>query len=104
PRLQEPRYRPAGTVRGPRPRSDQSEQGALMRALKTFFDSRDGAANRVQDRNASAWLLPSNQERMGHALRADMQRYEPRDLVDVAIVGCGAGGATMAQRLARAGW
>ncbi|HLR57075.1 MAG TPA: GMC family oxidoreductase [Beutenbergiaceae bacterium] len=75
-----------------------------MRALKTFFDSRDGAPNRVQDRNASAWLLPSSQERAGHALRADMNRYDPGEMVDVAIVGCGAGGATAAQRLARAGW
>ena len=32
-----------------------------------------------------------------------MRRYDERDEVDVAIVGCGAGGATLLQRLARAG-
>src|SRR5699024_7365962 len=104
PRLQESGERPARTLRGARPPPAQPRRGVLGRALKTFFDSRDGAPNRVQDRNASAWLLPSSQERAGHALRADMNRYDPGEMVDVAIVGCGAGGATAAQRLARAGW
>src|SRR5699024_5866675 len=104
PRLCESGDRPARTLRGARPPPAQPHRGVLVRALKTFFDSRDGAPNRVQDRNASAWLLPSSQERAGHALRADMNRYDPGEMVDVAIVGCGAGGATAAQRLARAGW
>jgi choline dehydrogenase-like flavoprotein len=33
-----------------------------------------------------------------------MRRYRDDDEVDMVIVGCGAGGATLAQRLARAGW
>ncbi|WP_232022091.1 GMC family oxidoreductase [Mycobacterium basiliense] len=33
-----------------------------------------------------------------------MRRYRPQDEVDVVIVGAGAGGATLGQRLARAGW
>ncbi|WP_253947012.1 MULTISPECIES: GMC family oxidoreductase [Mycolicibacterium] len=33
-----------------------------------------------------------------------MRRYEPDEEVDVVIVGAGAGGATLGQRLARAGW
>jgi choline dehydrogenase-like flavoprotein len=33
-----------------------------------------------------------------------MRRFEDQDEVDIAIVGCGAGGATLLQRLARAGW
>ncbi len=63
---------------------------------------RDMAA--VRARNASAWLLPNNGERTNHRLRADMRRYHPDDPVDVVIVGAGAGGATLGQRLARAGW
>ncbi|KMO73254.1 glucose-methanol-choline oxidoreductase [Mycolicibacterium chubuense] len=62
----------------------------------------DGSA--VRDRNASAWLLPHNGVRTDHRLRADMRRYQPDDEVDVVIVGAGAGGATLGQRLARAGW
>jgi choline dehydrogenase-like flavoprotein len=33
-----------------------------------------------------------------------MRRYRDEDEVDIAIVGCGAGGGVLAQRLARAGW
>ena len=33
-----------------------------------------------------------------------MRRFEDGDELDAVIVGCGAGGATMLQRLARAGW
>lgn len=33
-----------------------------------------------------------------------MHRYRDEDEVDLLIVGCGAGGATLAQRLARKGW
>jgi len=58
----------------------------------------------VRARNASAWLLPNNGARTNHRLRADMRRYRPNDPVDMVIVGAGAGGATLGQRLARAGW
>ena len=33
-----------------------------------------------------------------------MRRYSDEDLLDVVIVGCGAGGAALLQRVARAGW
>jgi choline dehydrogenase-like flavoprotein len=58
----------------------------------------------VRDRNASAWLLPNDGTRTNHGLRRDMRRYRDDEEVDVAIVGCGAGGGVLAQRLARAGW
>jgi choline dehydrogenase-like flavoprotein len=63
-----------------------------------------GAADSVRKRNESAWLLPKGQDRANHRLRADMARYDETDEVDAVVVGAGAGGATMAQRLARAGW
>jgi choline dehydrogenase-like flavoprotein len=58
----------------------------------------------VRDRNASAWLLPNNGSRTNHQLRRDMRRFDDTEEVDIVIVGCGAGGSVMAQRLARAGW
>ena len=58
----------------------------------------------VRARNASAWLLPNDGTRTPHKLRADMRRFEDNDEVDLAIVGCGAGGGTLLQRMARAGW
>ncbi len=76
----------------------------LGSAGRAFFDAHDGAADKVRERNESAWLLPVGQERTNHRLRRDMRRYDPSDVVDAVIVGCGAGGATTAQRLARAGW
>ena len=58
----------------------------------------------VRDRNESAWLLPNDGTRTNHRLRRDMRRHADADEVDIAIVGCGAGGGVLAQRLARAGW
>ncbi|UBV13732.1 GMC family oxidoreductase [Mycolicibacterium fortuitum] len=58
----------------------------------------------VRRRNSSAWLIPNDGSRTNHRLRADMRRYHADDDVDVVIVGAGAGGATLGQRLARAGW
>lgn len=58
----------------------------------------------VRRRNSSAWLIPNDGSRTNHRLRADMRRYPADDEVDVVIVGAGAGGATLGQRLARAGW
>ena len=54
----------------------------------------------VRDRNESAWLLPRDGTRTNHGLRRDMRGYDERDEVDIAIVGCGAGGGVLAQRLA----
>ncbi len=58
----------------------------------------------IRARNDSAWLLPNDGSRTNHALRADMRRYADGDDVDLVVVGAGAGGAVLTQRLARAGW
>lgn len=57
----------------------------------------------VRARNASAWLLPPGEGRANRKLREEMRRFADDEEVDVAIVGCGAGGGTLLQRLARAG-
>lgn len=52
--------------------------------------------------NDSRWLVdPHRRAIPGHAT---MRRYADDDEVDLLVVGCGAGGATLAQRLARRGW
>ena len=58
----------------------------------------------VRARNESAWLLPNDGTRTNHRLRRGMRRFSDDDEVDLVIVGCGAGGSVLAQRLARAGW
>ena len=58
----------------------------------------------VRERNASAWLLPNDGTRTDHGLRRDMRRFADTDEIDLVIVGCGAGGSVLLQRLARAGW
>jgi len=58
----------------------------------------------VRDRNASAWLLPVDGTRDNHALRRDMRRFDDETEVDIVVVGCGAGGGVLTQRLAHAGW
>ena len=67
---------------------------------------REGSAvtNRVRARNESAWLLPNDGTRTNHGLRRGMRHFRENDEVDIAIVGCGAGGGVLAQRLARKGW
>lgn len=59
--------------------------------------------NRLRSRNESAWLLPAAPG-SNHGLRDDMRTFQDTDEVDIVVVGCGAGGSTMLQRLARAGW
>jgi choline dehydrogenase-like flavoprotein len=58
----------------------------------------------VRARNQSAWLLPPSGFPTDHRLRRDMRRFDDRDEVDLVVVGCGAGGGVLTQRLARAGW
>ena len=58
----------------------------------------------VRDRNESAWLLPTDGSRTNHRLRRDMRRFDDSDEVDLVVVGCGAGGSMLTQRLTRAGW
>ncbi len=60
--------------------------------------------NGVKSRNESAWLLPNDGSRTNHALRRDMRRYDQGDEVDAVVIGCGAGGAVLTQRLVRRGW
>ncbi len=60
--------------------------------------------SKVRARNDSAWLIPNNGSRTNHALRRDMRRYADDDEVDLVVVGAGAGGSVLTQRLARAGW
>ncbi len=63
-----------------------------------------GEYGRVRARNDSAWLIPNDGSRTNHALRRDMRRYAEDDEVDLVVVGAGAGGSVLTQRLARAGW
>lgn len=58
----------------------------------------------VRERNASAWLLPADGSSTDHDQRARMRRYDTSETVDAVVIGCGAGGSTMLQRLARSGW
>jgi choline dehydrogenase-like flavoprotein len=62
------------------------------------------AEDAVRERNASAWLIPNDGSRTNHQLRRDMRRYDPDDEVDLVVVGAGAGGSVLTQRLARRGW
>ncbi|MDH2442770.1 GMC family oxidoreductase [Amnibacterium sp. CER49] len=58
----------------------------------------------VRKRNESAWLLPADHRRTNQALREGMRTFGDDDEVDLVVVGCGAGGSTLMQRLARHGW
>ena len=58
----------------------------------------------IRARNESAWLIPNDGTRANHQLRADMRHYDDNDEVDLVVVGAGAGGGVLTQRLARAGW
>ena len=58
----------------------------------------------VRARNESAWLLPNDGTRTDHEARRQMRRYADGDEVDLVVIGAGAGGAVLTQRLARAGW
>ena len=57
----------------------------------------------VRGRNESAWLLPTSPG-TNHGLREGMRLFADTDEVDLVVVGCGAGGSTLTQRLARQGW
>lgn len=65
-----------------------------------------GWRRRVKQRNASAWLLPhqSSGEIFPRRLRDQMRRFDDDDEADVVVIGCGAGGGVLTQRLARAEW
>ncbi len=59
---------------------------------------------KLRSRNDSPWLIPNDGSRTNHRLRSDMRRYSDTDEVDLVVVGAGAGGSVLTQRLARAGW
>jgi len=58
----------------------------------------------LRERNDSAWLIPNDGSRVNHALRADMRHFDDTDEVDLVVIGAGAGGSVLTQRLARHGW
>lgn len=58
----------------------------------------------LKQTNESAWLVPNDGSRTNHQLRRDMRRYADTDEVDLVVVGAGAGGSVLTQRLARQGW
>lgn len=62
-----------------------------------------GFYSAVRKRNESAWLL-TRRGGTNHRLRTDMRTFADEEELDLVIVGCGAGGSVMLQRLARAGW
>jgi choline dehydrogenase-like flavoprotein len=66
--------------------------------------SSTGSGDAVRRRNESAWLIPNDGSRTNHRLRRDMRRFADTDEVDLVVVGAGAGGSVLTQRLGRAGW
>jgi choline dehydrogenase-like flavoprotein len=60
-----------------------------------------GVSRMPQD-NDSAWLLDPHKRGLQNLDR--MRRFSDQEPVDLVVVGAGAGGVTLAQRLARAGW
>jgi choline dehydrogenase-like flavoprotein len=59
-------------------------------------------ASAMPEENDSPWLLHRHKRGLQNLDR--MKHYRPQDAVDLVVVGAGAGGITLAQRLARAGW
>ena len=57
---------------------------------------------RMPEDNDSAWLLDPHRRGLQNLGR--MAAHRDQDLVDLVVVGAGAGGVTLAQRLARKGW
>jgi choline dehydrogenase-like flavoprotein len=58
--------------------------------------------SRMPADNDSAWLLDPHKRGLQNVDR--MRRYSTGEAVDLVVIGAGAGGVTLAQRLARAGW
>lgn len=57
----------------------------------------------VRERNESAWLMTKDGSKVEPSLRENMRRFDDDDEVDLVIIGCGAGGSTLLQRMARTG-
>ncbi|AUG81692.1 Choline dehydrogenase-like flavoprotein [Kitasatospora sp. MMS16-BH015] len=87
----------------PPPATDPGRHSRLRAAAETVA-ANARAEREVRRRNLSAWLLPEHGEGFDHSLRRAMRRHRESEEVDLVIVGCGAGGSLLAQRMARAGW
>jgi choline dehydrogenase-like flavoprotein len=70
--------------------------------MTTLAGSLIKGITRMPKDNDSAWLLHPHRRGLQNLDR--MRRYPVSETVDLVIVGAGAGGITLAQRLARAGW
>lgn len=57
----------------------------------------------VRQRNESAWLMTKDGSQVESSLRENMRTFDDDDEVDIVIIGCGAGGSTFLQRMARTG-
>ncbi|NUP33320.1 MAG: hypothetical protein HOU01_16610 [Streptomycetaceae bacterium] len=100
---EEPDAPPAGPPRTP-PRPTDPGRHSRLRAAAETLKATTSSHRSIRDRNASAWLLPRGDRRFDDRLKTDMRHFDDADEVDLLVVGCGAGGATLAQRMARAGW
>lgn len=58
----------------------------------------------LRERNESPWLLTPDGSKIEPRLRENMREFADEDEVDLVVIGAGAGGATLTQRMARAGW
>ncbi|MFI1523472.1 GMC family oxidoreductase [Kitasatospora cineracea] len=83
--------------------TDPGRHSGAKAALATLHQSAR-RQRAVRRRNASAWLLPRDGLGFDRQLVERMRRHRDEDEVDLVIVGCGAGGTVLAQRMARAGW
>ncbi len=99
-------HAPGGDARRARRRG--GDLRASIRSGHADAGPSDGATRRVRQGrgrprdNDSRYLLDPHRRGVPNVDR--MARYADDDEVDLAIVGAGAGGATLAQRLARRGW
>src|SRR5207248_2300255 len=90
----ERRDRGLGRTGGVRARPGPRHEGAGARVIK--------GALRMPAENDSPWLLDRHKRGLQNLDR--MASYPEHEPVDLVVVGAGAGGVTLAQRLARAGW
>ncbi|MFB7909881.1 GMC family oxidoreductase [Kitasatospora sp. NPDC056076] len=89
---------------GAHPGSPDPGRHSVFRAARDTLRLTARSQRRVRERNESAWLLPDDGARFDQQLVRDMRRFADADEVDLVIVGCGAGGSVLAQRMARHGW
>src|SRR5581483_83777 len=81
-----------------RPRRRRAPAGARLTRLQSLVKG----SLLMPEENDSAYLLDMHERGLQNLDR--MASYREQDAVDLVVVGAGAGGVTLAQRLARAGW